>query len=226
MGKLAVKWLLVAVAATAPAGGDGSITLDPTGAPAGGAAVVASAVDAWERAFAGRRECIEPASVGFERMSGRRGEYRTQERRVVLNPNRAVRTMGYTVIHELSHHAMISCELWLDEGFTAAFFAAQGIPADRSWYDYSAGWGQAPSEQFAEAAVLVVQGWSNGSAPVTPAGVDVVQAWLEGPALSPPAAVIATQQRAAARRELAAGWAGVPRLSGRFSTGTLRSTGA
>ncbi len=226
MGKLAVKWLLAALVVTAPAGGEGTMTFDPSGGPAGGAAVVEEAVDAWERAFAGRRECIEPASVGFERMSGRRGEYRILERRVVLNPNRAVGTMGYTVIHELSHHAMISCELWLDEDFTAAFFAAQDIPSDRGWYDYSAGWGQAPAEQFAEAAVVVVQGWSNGSAPVTTAGVGVVRAWLEGPALSPPAAVIVTQQRAAARRELVVGRGGVPRLSGRFATGTPRGSGA
>jgi hypothetical protein len=118
--------------------------------------------------------------VIFEDLPGRKGEYRTASGTVVVNPNREVSSMTYTVIHELAHHATISCGVHRDGVLTEAFYAAQQLPGERGWFDGSAGWSGTPAEQFAEGVVLVVLGSNDGRISLSSAAVDVVRAWMAG----------------------------------------------
>lgn len=160
--------------------GAGSISLDPAGASPEAVAIVESAINTFESAFAARAGCIGSASVIFEVLSGRKGEYRTAEAVVAVNPDREVSSMAATIYHELGHHLMLTCRAYRDSDFTEAFFAAQGIPSDRGWFDAGAGWSGIPAEHFAEAAVMIVQGTSDGRIPVSAGAVDVVRRWLNG----------------------------------------------
>ena len=113
-------------------------------------------------------------------MYKRQGEYRTAEAVVAVNPDREVSSMAATMYHELGHHLMLTCRAYRDSDFTEAFFAAQGIPSDRGWFDAGAGWSGIPAEHFAEAAVKIVQGSTDGRIGVSAEAVDVVRRWLNG----------------------------------------------
>lgn len=155
-----------------------SISFDPAGGSAEAASTVDGAIGVFEASFSARASCIGSAAVIFESLSGRKGEYRTAEGVVAVNPDREVGTMAATVYHELAHHVMLTCRAHRDSDFTAAFYAAQDIPADRGWFDGSAGWSGIPAEQFAEAAVVVVQGTVGGGIAISSEAVDVVRRWL------------------------------------------------
>ncbi len=155
-----------------------TISFDPAGGSAEAASAVDSAIGFFEASFSARASCIGSASVIFESLSGRKGEYRTAEGVVVVNPDREVGTMAATVYHELAHHVMITCRAHRDSDFMDAFYAAQDIPADRGWFDGSAGWSGIPAEQFAEAAVVVVQGTTDGGIAISSEAVDIVRRWL------------------------------------------------
>ncbi|MDF1595970.1 MAG: hypothetical protein P1T08_07730 [Acidimicrobiia bacterium] len=157
-----------------------SISFDPAGGSAEAVAAVDSAIGVFETSFSARASCIGSASVIFESLSGRMGEYRTAEAVVAVNPDREAGTMAATVYHELAHHVMLTCRAHRDSDFMAAFYAAQDIPVDRGWFDGSAGWSGIPAEQFAEAAVVVVQGTAGGGIAVSSEAVDTVRRWLNG----------------------------------------------
>ena len=160
--------------------GAGSISLDPANGSPDAVATVESAIRTFESTFSARAGCIGSASVIFEVLSGRKGEYRTAEAVVAVNPDREVSSMAATIYHELGHHLMLTCRAYRDSDFTEAFFAAQGIPSDRGWFDAGAGWSGIPAEHFAEAAVKIVQGSTDGRIPVSAEAVDVVRRWLNG----------------------------------------------
>jgi hypothetical protein len=178
-----------------------SISLDPAGGSPSAVATVQSSISAFESAFSARAGCIGSASVIFEVLSGRKGEYRTADAVVAVNPDREVATMPATVSHELGHHAMLTCRAYRDSDFTSAFYAAQGIPIERGWFDASAGWSGIPAEHFAEAAVMIVQGSTDGRIPVSKEAVDILRRWLDGrpmPAIaaSAPEPVLAAEETA------------------------------
>ena len=160
--------------------GAGSISLDPANGSPDAVATVESAIKTFESTFSARAGCIGSASVIFQVLSGRKGEYRTAEAVVAVNPDREVSSMAATIYHELGHHLMLTCRAYRDSDFTEAFFAAQGIPSDRGWFDAGAGWSGIPAEHFAEAAVKIVQGSTDGRIPVSAEAVDVVRRWLNG----------------------------------------------
>lgn len=182
----------------------GSVSFDPSGAGVAAATSVETAISAFESTFAPRAGCVGPVSVIFEILAGRKGEYRTAEAVVAVNPDREVASMPATVHHELAHHVMISCRLYRDAEFTAAFLAAQGLPSSRGWFDDSAGWSGTPAEHFAEASVLLVAGSTDGGIPISGESVELVRRWINGepvaevPEEEPPTTVTTTEP--AARR--------------------------
>lgn len=135
--------------------------------PKGAERAVALAVEAFEHAIGSRYDCVTEPSVRFEILAGRKGEYRPHDGSIAINPNRPVRTMPVTVVHELGHQFMVSCAIHGDVAFTEAFYAAQGLPAARSWFDYSEGWSNAPAEHFAEAIAWHTLGDTDGRIQLT-----------------------------------------------------------
>lgn len=130
------------------------------GAPVGALAVVAPAVEVFEEVFVEFDACLGEPTILFEDLPGRRGEYRVGLSTVALNPNRPIAGMAQTVVHELAHHLMVACGLDKNPAFRESFYAAQGLPPERGWYDYSHGWSATPAEQFAEVVTRYVLGAS------------------------------------------------------------------
>jgi len=160
--------------------GVGAALVTEANAPTGAMAVVVPAVDAFEVSFSKYRGCLGEPTIVFEDLPGRKGEYRVGLSTVALNPNRSVDDMAQVVVHELAHHLMIECGIDQDKPFQDAFYASQGIPLGRGWYDYSDGWSATPAEQFSEAVSLTVLGTNTGRIAISQAAAELVQG-LAGP---------------------------------------------
>lgn len=170
---------LIAASMMVPAGrAQAAISIEAAGASPKVVAAVTAAVSTFDDAVAAVG-CVGPARVVVEKIKWR-GEYRTATATVAINPNRAAKSLTYTTIHELSHHAMISCRLFEDATFTAAFFESQGIAADRGWFDYSAGWSATPAEQFADALAYVISGQRDSRVRLSVGTIALVEGWLTG----------------------------------------------
>jgi len=144
-------------------------------APSGAMAVVLPAVDAFGSSFSQYQGCLGEPTIVFEDLPGRKGEYRVGLSTVALNPHRPVADMGQVVVHELAHHLMIECGIDQDKTFQEAFYASQGIPPGRGWYDYSDGWSATPAEQFSEAVSLTVLGTNTGRIRISKAAAELVR---------------------------------------------------
>lgn len=151
-----------------------------TNAPTGAIAVVVPAVGAFESSFSNYQQCLGEPTIVFEDLPGRKGEYRVGLSTVALNPHRSVDDMAQVVVHELAHHLMVECGIDQDESFQQAFYASQGIPRGRGWYDYSDGWSATPAEQFSEAVSLIVLGTNTGRITISKAAAELVRD-LAGP---------------------------------------------
>ncbi|MEZ4707746.1 MAG: hypothetical protein R3A44_11095 [Caldilineaceae bacterium] len=90
------------------------------------------------------------------------------------------------LVHEWAHHVEFQCDAQSE--MRAAFIAAQGLPANTPWRledgttnIRSSDWANIPSEQYAEAAIVLVLGkrtvWSR--APITVEGVEVIRMWVQ-----------------------------------------------
>lgn len=172
MSILAMMMLLPALPA------DADFIVDADAAPPGVADAVSAAASRWEAALSGRSGCLRSVTISFEDLDSRRGEYRTREARVVIDVAVPVSDAPRVVTHELAHHAFVACGGYVDESLASAFYAAQGLPADRGWFDYSAGWEQNPAELFAEAMTAVIDGGTAHGVVVTSAAKTVVMAWM------------------------------------------------
>ncbi len=153
-------------------------------APTGAMAVVVPAVDAFGSSFSRYQWCLGEPTIVFEDLPGRKGEYRVGLSTVALNPHRRVNDMAQVVVHELAHHLMIECEIDQDKAFKEAFYASQGIPLGRGWYDYADGWSATPAEQFSEAVSLMVLGTNTGRIGISEAAAELVRD-LAGPDVGP-----------------------------------------
>ena len=155
-------------------GADAAIVTEAN-APTGAMAVVLPAVAAFEGSFSKYQGCLGEPTIVFEDLPGRKGEYRVGLSTVALNPNRSVDDMAQVVVHELAHHLMIECGIDQDKSFQEAFYASQGIPLGRGWYDYSGGWSATPAEQFSEAVSLMVLGTNTGRIGISKTAAELVR---------------------------------------------------
>jgi hypothetical protein len=142
--------------------------------------VAAQAFDDWQDALGVRRSCSSGVSITFEALPTRRGEYRVGTQQVVIDPNDPIEGMYGIVLHELSHHTFLGCGAFADTTLTAAFYRDQGLPDDRDWFDYSAGWAHTPAEHFAEAMAAAVAGSGEGGITINPDTIGLVLDWLAG----------------------------------------------
>ena len=140
--------------------------------------VIAQAYQQWWDALGPRQGCASGVTITLEALPSRRGEYRVATRQVVIDPGGDLDTLPGIVVHELSHHAFLACGAFADENLTEAFLSAQQLPLDRDWFDYSAGWEQAPVEHFAEAMSTSILGADSTSLRITPEAVRVIRLWL------------------------------------------------
>lgn len=172
-------------AAAIPAGA--TVTIDATNATPGAAASAEYGASLWQSALSSRGGCLGAASITFGHLSGRKGEYDTRTGVVTIDPDVSSEEVVSVVIHELAHHAHLRCGAYANQEFTRAFYVAQGLPADRAWFDYSAGWSATPAEIFAEALTMVVTNSTAHGVAVTAEARAVVDAWMHGYALPAPA---------------------------------------
>jgi hypothetical protein len=161
--------ILIAMPVAAAETGSGP---GPLGAAAG--PIIAS----WQEATAERAGCVGDVSIRVEELDDRLGEYRAQEALVVVSSHVPSSRLPHVLIHELSHHIFVSCGLIEDVEFTTAFYAAQRIPTDRGWFDYSSGWAETPAELFAEAVTELLLGVPAPDVTIHPETLAVVANWL------------------------------------------------
>lgn len=173
-----------------PAGATVSVQSDAPSAAVADA--VGSAASRWERALSARAGCVGSVSITFEDLNARRGEYRTREAKVVIDIAVSASEAPRVAIHELAHHAFVACGGYADASLTSAFYAAQGLPENRGWFDYSAGWAATPAELFAEAMTAVIDGGTAHGVSVTSAAREVVSRWMKAQTLSVPATTTTT----------------------------------
>ncbi len=150
-------------------------------------AVVAAAYDQWYGSLGIRQECSSGATILFEAVEGRRGEYRTRTGEVVIDPHDSTSGMAAIVVHELSHHTFLACGAFADQDFTRAFYTSQGLPEGRDWFDYAAGWSATPAEHFAEAMAITIYGSGEGGISVGEETTALISRWLAGAPVTPPA---------------------------------------
>lgn len=172
-------------AAAIPAGA--TVTVDATNATPGAAASAEYGASLWQSALSSRGGCLGAASITFGHLSGRKGEYDTRTGVVTIDPDVSPEEVVTVVIHELAHHAHLRCGAYANQEFTRAFYLAQGLPTDRAWFDYSAGWSATPAEIFAEALTMVVTNSTAHGVAVTAEARAVVDAWMRSHALPAPA---------------------------------------
>jgi len=140
--------------------------------------VIAEAYQQWWDALGPRQGCASGVTITLGALPSRRGEYRVATQQVVINPAGDLDTLPEIVVHELSHHTFIACGAFADENLTQAFLSAQQLPLDRDWFDYSAGWEQAPAEHFAEVMSVSIVGANTTTIKVTTEAVGVIRLWL------------------------------------------------
>ncbi|MDJ0497190.1 MAG: hypothetical protein QNJ89_05120 [Acidimicrobiia bacterium] len=180
--------LLVAGMLLGPVSGSAVAFADTPSVPTQTQDAVARAHQAWQDGLGSREACSSGVSMIFEALDGRRGEYRTGAAQVVIDPTDDVSGIESIVVHELSHHTFLACGAFADSEFKEAFYASQGIPAERDWFDYSHGWGNTPAEHFAEAMAVTLWGSGEGGIAVGRDTQSIIARWLAGAPVKPPSA--------------------------------------
>jgi hypothetical protein len=188
----ALRIIITTLLLLVPAVSAGAGVIVETAPDPGVFSAVEAAARRWENALTARSSCLGTVTVAFEDLPSRRGEYRTREARVVIDVEVPAAEAPLVAGHELAHHAFVACGGYADPALAAAFYAAQGLPPDREWFDYSAGWSQTPAELFAEAMAVTLEGTTAHGTTITPAAVDVVARWMTGRPLSTPAPTTTT----------------------------------
>jgi hypothetical protein len=140
------------------------------------------AAAAWGRfmaAFAGRADCFGDVKLTTAKDLDSRAVYDPATATVTVEVPATAALLEAALIHEWAHHVEFQCPE--HEALRSEFLAAQFAPADVDWFGGST-WADTPSEQYAEAAVILVLGRRQlpTEAAVTPAAVDVLSRWAAG----------------------------------------------
>jgi hypothetical protein len=136
--------------------------------------------------FAARSDCFGDVRVRADYDLSDRAMYEPQTATVSVRvPERAFILKG-ALVHEWAHHVEFQCKEHAE--MRAAFIEAQGMPANTPWRledgttdILSSDWANIPSEQYAEAAVVLVLGERPvpTKAPITAEGMEVIRAWAQ-----------------------------------------------
>jgi hypothetical protein len=133
----------------------------------------------WERfvsAFPAHRNCMAPVTVGGAWSFGDRGAYDPDLRLVTVRVPATAPNLEAALVHEFAHHLDFTCPTL--RGLRPAFLADQGFPPNVSWWRGN-DWESTPSEQFAEAATVLVLGRrpSHIRVDVTPGALETLRDW-------------------------------------------------
>lgn len=151
------------------------------------AALASSAWDRFLTVFQARSHCFGDVHLhAAYSLEGRAGyDPDTATATVLVPATPAMLESG--LIHEWAHHLDYQCPALRQ--LRPAFLAAQGLPAETPWrMEYNPGntptdvWAAQPSEQFAEATIVVVMGDRPipTAARVSPEAVRVIEQWASG----------------------------------------------
>ena len=113
--------------------------------------------------FRARASCFGPVTLRATRSLGSRAAYDPDTSTVTVRVPGTPAMLRGALIHEFAHHVEFQCPE--HEDLRPAFLAALGLPADTEWRPGSGSAGalagvraDVPSEQYAEAAVILVLG--------------------------------------------------------------------
>ena len=149
--------------------------------------LAAVAGDAWAQflgAFEGRTGCFGDVRLRTSHTLESRAAYDPDTSTVTIRVPRTRTLLQGALIHEWAHHVEFQCEEHVE--LRGAFLEAQGLPPDTQWRPDIAPadtpvslWAKIPSEQYAEAAVVLVLGRRQiaTAAPVTEEAVRVLADW-------------------------------------------------
>jgi hypothetical protein len=133
----------------------------------------------FEAALPGHPECLRPLTFETAWEFPDRGEYRPTDHVVVLRIPGTAPNLSATMVHEFAHHLEFTCTA--QRRLRPSFLAAQGFPPGTAWFDGPT-WERTPSEQFAEATVMVVLDTRAPHSPVVVSddALTAIRAWGEG----------------------------------------------
>jgi hypothetical protein len=150
----------------------------------------ALADDTWRQflaVFEARSGCFGDVHLRAVYSLDERAGYNPETATVTVRVPATSAMLQGALVHEWAHHIEFQCEA--QQALRPAFLAAQGLAADTPWRpDELAApiaentWASIPSEQFAEAAIVLVLGRRQIStgAHVSSQAVDVVAVWAAG----------------------------------------------
>jgi hypothetical protein len=147
------------------------------------------ALGTWERflgAFAARQACFGDVRLRASTALASQASYDPATATVTVRVPGTAAVLRGALVHEWAHHVEFQCPA--QAALRPAFLAAQGLPPRTPWRpaetptDASAGqWAAVPSEQYAEAVVLLVLGSEAlpSRARLSPEAIATVARWLE-----------------------------------------------
>ncbi|MEZ4867150.1 MAG: hypothetical protein R3C14_37850 [Caldilineaceae bacterium] len=145
--------------------------------------------ETWEQfmlVFAAKSDCFGDVRIKADYAMTDRAMYDPRTATITVRvPERGSILKG-ALVHEWAHHVEFQCDAQTE--MRAAFIEAQGLPANMPWRlehgttnILSSDWANIPSEQYAEAAIVLVLGkrpvWSK--ALITAEGVEVIRMWAQ-----------------------------------------------
>jgi hypothetical protein len=152
--------------------------------------LAALAGETWEQflaVFAARNDCFGDVHLHASPTLANRAAYDPDTATVTVRVPGTRALLQSALIHEWAHHIEFQCPE--QEEMRSAFLAAQGLPPDAAWRPNIAPadtlvdmWAEIPSEQYAEAAILLVLGRRQimTAAPVSEDAVRVLAEWAAG----------------------------------------------
>ena len=119
-------------------------------------ALASDVFDRFETSFTARIDCMEDVRLvaAWEGLEDR-ARYLPDARVIEVRVPATANLLSDSLVHELAHHLDHTCTELQD--LRPAFLGAQGHPPGAEW-SLGPTWAETPSEQFAEAVVLVVLG--------------------------------------------------------------------
>jgi hypothetical protein len=137
--------------------------------------------------FAARTGCFGDVRLRATRTLDSRAAYDPHTATVTVRVPGTPALLQGALVHEWAHHIEFQCDE--HEELRLAFVTAQGLPADTQWRpdgnlgEASASWrNDTPSEQYAEATVVLVLGRRSitTGVPVSEEAVRAIEAWAAG----------------------------------------------
>ena len=129
--------------------------------------------------FDARRDCFGDLKLRTVNTLDGRARYDPQSAILTIEVPATAALLKGALVHEFAHHVEFQCAA--HGQLRPIFVAAQNLPPDTPWFD-GPSWAETPSEQYAEAAVILVLGRRQlpTEAHVSSAAVEALAEWARG----------------------------------------------